>query len=622
MKKIIIIGGGISGLVCAHKLVDKGFNIVLYEKEDVLGGMARGKKTEENIPIEHSWRGFGPFYHNLYKIMKEIPLNIKENFTDSYPLEEIEKHNTKDSLWTYYDGNVYDITDYIDEHPGGSIILNCGGKNLSDVWESNGVSWHNNNSYVIESLKKYKIGTVVEEFTENNTKGINVYSNLNKDTISFYLFNNKNESYKKPNINKKDYIYLFYLYLKVSCTSKRKKNYMKVKLVDYIKNNLCKDSYNFIVNFLSGPGYGFDINSLSVGHFFFFVEFSINEGSNYDYWRTLNGPINETWFKPWKNYLESKGVKINLNSQLTKINYSGNVINNLSIKLKNNQIFNVSADEYILCINPESLINILFDSGLNNIAKKHLKFSAVNNQVSFRVGFKKKINFRHMSGFILLDSPYNITLHSYSDHWKNYKDFGMNNQIKTLISGTLVRTYQKGSLYSKSALNMTKNELLDEIIHQIFSSKQLINFLKDKNNGYVLSKSDIIHKSIFEDWTMKNGRLKVENKKWINTIKNESNRIDNKTEFNNLFIGGSHTKTTTNIWLMEGAAESGLMVSNLILEKYNKDILSIYTHESSFIINLFKKLDDILYFFNLFNIIDFIIYLILVYIVYLLAKKK
>ena len=208
-----------------------------------------------------------------------------------------------------------------------------------------------------------------------------------------------------------------------------------------------------------------------------FIEYCLNENKNFSYWRSLNGPINDTWFEPWKKYLESKGVKINLNSKLTKINHKNNKIENINIKFKDNKIFNFKADEYIICINPESLINILFDSDLYNIANNHIKYSTVNNQVSFRIGLKKN-KFKKMAGFILLDSPYNITLHSYNDHWNENYDLGMNGDIKTLISGTLVRTYQKGSLFKKSALSLTEKELLQEIIYQILESKQLINFIK------------------------------------------------------------------------------------------------------------------------------------------------
>lgn len=39
--------------------------------------------------------------------------------TTEYTLEELSKHNTDDSRWIVVDGNVYDVTDFINHHPGG-----------------------------------------------------------------------------------------------------------------------------------------------------------------------------------------------------------------------------------------------------------------------------------------------------------------------------------------------------------------------------------------------------------------------------------------------------------------------------------------------------------------------
>ncbi len=70
--------------------------------------MARSVRDENNVPTEHSWRGYGPFYYNLFKLLKEIPLKnskkIKENFSNhelpEYSIDEVSKHTTKDDLWT------------------------------------------------------------------------------------------------------------------------------------------------------------------------------------------------------------------------------------------------------------------------------------------------------------------------------------------------------------------------------------------------------------------------------------------------------------------------------------------------------------------------------------------
>lgn len=41
----------------------------------------------------------------------------------TYTWREVEKHNTKDDCWIVLEGKVYDVTDYIQRHPGGSAII-------------------------------------------------------------------------------------------------------------------------------------------------------------------------------------------------------------------------------------------------------------------------------------------------------------------------------------------------------------------------------------------------------------------------------------------------------------------------------------------------------------------
>ena len=124
-KKIIIFGAGISGLTIAHELVEKGFNVEIYEKDSINGGMARSFRDNNNIPTEHSWRGYGPFYKNLYDILNRIPLpnsNVNiETFSSArleenqrvFSLEEVIKHNKENDAWCTYKNNVYNITDYL-----------------------------------------------------------------------------------------------------------------------------------------------------------------------------------------------------------------------------------------------------------------------------------------------------------------------------------------------------------------------------------------------------------------------------------------------------------------------------------------------------------------------------
>ena len=46
MKKIIIIGGGISGLSSAWKLSEKGYKVDVVESDTSIGGLAKSIKVE------------------------------------------------------------------------------------------------------------------------------------------------------------------------------------------------------------------------------------------------------------------------------------------------------------------------------------------------------------------------------------------------------------------------------------------------------------------------------------------------------------------------------------------------------------------------------------------------
>jgi cytochrome b involved in lipid metabolism len=55
------------------------------------------------------------------------PLNVQvKGGLRPITMEEIEEHNSKDSLWTVLHGGVYDLTMYLDYHPGGAKKLLMG----------------------------------------------------------------------------------------------------------------------------------------------------------------------------------------------------------------------------------------------------------------------------------------------------------------------------------------------------------------------------------------------------------------------------------------------------------------------------------------------------------------
>ncbi|KAI0254729.1 cytochrome b5-like heme/steroid binding domain-containing protein [Lactifluus subvellereus] len=56
-------------------------------------------------------------------------------------LDELRQHTTKESLWALLNGRVYDVTKFIDEHPGGDeVILSEAGKDATEAFEDVGHS--------------------------------------------------------------------------------------------------------------------------------------------------------------------------------------------------------------------------------------------------------------------------------------------------------------------------------------------------------------------------------------------------------------------------------------------------------------------------------------------------
>jgi cytochrome b involved in lipid metabolism len=61
-----------------------------------------------------------------------------------YTIEQVESHSTPDNAWVIFRGNVYDITKFIQLHPGGAILNKYLGKDVEKVWIDGEFSKHLN----------------------------------------------------------------------------------------------------------------------------------------------------------------------------------------------------------------------------------------------------------------------------------------------------------------------------------------------------------------------------------------------------------------------------------------------------------------------------------------------
>lgn len=96
---------------------------------------------------------------------KEVTKSIDKSSQEKdpvYSVEEVSQHNNHEKgIWVTYKGNVYDITDFVANHPGGpqKIILAAGGA-LEPFWALYAV---HDNEHVLELLAEYRIGSLSKD---------------------------------------------------------------------------------------------------------------------------------------------------------------------------------------------------------------------------------------------------------------------------------------------------------------------------------------------------------------------------------------------------------------------------------------------------------------------------
>ncbi|KAG5312145.1 PREDICTED: cytochrome b5-like isoform X1 [Acromyrmex echinatior] len=95
---------------------------------------------------------------------------------------EVEKHSeTSKDTWIIIHNNVYNVTSFLNEHPGGEeVLLEQHGQDATEAFEDIGHS-----TDARQMMESYKIGELVEaERMEDSGKRIRDWSNKNEDSSS------------------------------------------------------------------------------------------------------------------------------------------------------------------------------------------------------------------------------------------------------------------------------------------------------------------------------------------------------------------------------------------------------------------------------------------------------
>eukprot|EP00271_Cylindrocystis_brebissonii_P011554 TRINITY_DN29411_c0_g1_i1.p1 TRINITY_DN29411_c0_g1~~TRINITY_DN29411_c0_g1_i1.p1 ORF type:complete len:191 (+),score=45.34 TRINITY_DN29411_c0_g1_i1:104-676(+) len=107
------------------------------EEGDAAEGLKKSATRDDTVPLEEK---------------ASADKAKKKGFT----VEEVSRHSSRDDCWLIIKGKVYDVTSYVDEHPGGdSIAKNAGGE------ATEGFLGPQHPSRVFDIIEDYFVGDLV-----------------------------------------------------------------------------------------------------------------------------------------------------------------------------------------------------------------------------------------------------------------------------------------------------------------------------------------------------------------------------------------------------------------------------------------------------------------------------
>jgi cytochrome b involved in lipid metabolism len=86
---------------------------------------------------------------------KKSSLKKSDSSIKKYKMSDVKKHNTKDDAWLVINNKVYDVTEWIPNHPGGMVIMKGVGKDATELFNKIG-----HDSYAKNKLKSFQIGVL------------------------------------------------------------------------------------------------------------------------------------------------------------------------------------------------------------------------------------------------------------------------------------------------------------------------------------------------------------------------------------------------------------------------------------------------------------------------------
>lgn len=512
MPSVVVLGGGVAGLSAAHELVMRGFDVTVYERNPMyFGGKAR------SIEYNHDGQYKAPlpgehgfrFFPGFYRHVTDTMANIP------YP------ENGRRTVFQ----NLVPTSRIMVARYGLPPIVTVASfpRSMADIQ------------------------LLVHDLTKNLQTGLSKEEELFFAERVWQLIS--------------------------SCRERRNDEYERLGWWQYMQADRFSKAYQtLLVEGLTRTLVAARAETASTktgGDIFLQLLFTMTDPSiNTD--RVLDGPTNDRWLYNWRDFLRSKGVKLNGGIEAKEIVVQSGMVDHVVVGATGEDGGQkITADYYIMAMPVERAATLVtpdmvkIDSRLQYI-KALAPSTAWMNGIQYYLSEDVPLNKGHI---ICSDSEWAITIISQIQFWKNY-DIGQkgNGEVKGVISVDISDWTAPGKFTTtKCANECTRDEVHREVWAQMKASL---------NHPVELLKDDMVidyylDRDIREKPTVELSGMELANIEplLVNNVNTWCLRPEADCYIPNLFFASDYVRTNTDLATMEGANEAARRAVNCVLDK-------------------------------------------------------
>jgi uncharacterized protein with NAD-binding domain and iron-sulfur cluster len=497
-RRVAVLGGGMAGLTAAHELVERGFQVTVYER-NALGGKARSIPVagtagggRRDLPGEHGFRFFPGFYHHVPDTMRRIP----------------------------FPGNANGVWDNLVAASGGKW-LRAGDRPDGGPF---GLGPDGQQALTIDGLRRI----LMDELGQHDVPPQELAYFVER-LLVFVTSSNERRFGQWEYVSWWDFIQ----------AENKSEQYKKEIAAGLTRNVVAAKETVASTRTIGHMGEAFVWNIMGRG----------NDGAPD---RVLNLPTNEAWIDPWIIHLRSLGVRFRVGHTVEALEVERGRIAAARIRDRKHRRHRVEADWYVVAMPVERAKRVLggdvrrLDPALAKLDELFVDWMA---GIQFYLRRNVDITRGHLT---FLDSQWALTALTQGQFWgaRDFaRDYGDGSAVDCL-SVDISDWDTPGMLFGKPAKKCTHDEIAREVWAQIKTHHTAGDKLPD----------DIVHSWFIDPgiaWVQKRGENRNDTPLLVNTVGTWVKRPQAHTKIPNLFLAGDYVQTDIDLATMEGGNESG-----------------------------------------------------------------